>query len=123
MLCSMKKFLPFPPEGAMAPGSPDPGSQAADRPAPQERILGQNDAERAERHIATLRCFTDFALDAAKRLNDRETARADRNAGRAASNRAEAPPAVEESAEATSLALHRLSRTARLNIALEQKLV
>jgi hypothetical protein len=121
----MKKFLPFPPEDAAPNGNPAPGNPAADRKTAHERILGQTDAERIEQHIATLRCFTELALQAAKRLNDRETERAERIAMHAAEHRMEGtPPAeAEESAAETSAAIHRLSRTARLNIALEQKLV
>jgi hypothetical protein len=115
----MKKFLSFQPKGTAAPDGPQPDSEASGRPMQHERILGQRDAERAEQHIAVLRQFTDFALETAKRLNDREADKAGCAAARDGETRLAEPAAEAE----ISLALHRLSRIAQLNIALEQKLV
>src|SRR5579859_3673086 len=113
-----------------------------DRPEVYARIAGETDAERIEQHIRTLRRFTEFALREAERL-DRQAedlvARKQAAPVEGASPPAAAapasgetldgetpdggPPDAGEPAGEVSLALHRLARMARLNIALEQKLV
>ncbi len=110
-------------------------------------LAGETVAARTELHVRTLRRFTELALEAAERINRRDAAEERR--ALAAEARAEAAkdalieipaaempaaeaPAAEVSSEAPpratppgemSLALFRLSRIARYDIALELKLL
>ncbi|MEI9985692.1 MAG: hypothetical protein WDN69_22410 [Aliidongia sp.] len=110
-------------------------------------LAGETVAARTELHVRTLRRFTELALEAAERMNRRDAAEERRALG--AEARAEAAkdalieipaaempaaeaPAAEVSSEAPpratppgemSLALFRLSRLARYDIALELKLL
>lgn len=114
----MKKFLPFSPEPA-APASPASTAPAAVGPAEPVLVLGQTDQERVEAHIQTLRRFTELALMAAERLNAREEARSAEAPAAEAAAKPEPAPADDK----ISVSIHRFARTARFNIALEQKLV
>src|SRR5579859_292424 len=128
-----------PPAGT---AQPDP---SAVRAAAFAGILGEADLERTERHIRTLRRLTELALGQAERLDRVAEAQATRAEGQAGARLVEEasaealqqprdeqagteqpggqPTADEHAADGVSLALYRLARMARLNIALEQKLI
>jgi hypothetical protein len=107
----MKNSSAFDSTNSAAPNGPE-----TDRQVAFARILGQSDAERIEQHILTMRRFTELGLLAAERLHEQqEEVRAE--ARREPNDAAAAEP------KEVSEALYRLARLARLNIALEQKLV
>jgi hypothetical protein len=81
--------------------------------------------ERTERHLRTLRRFTEISLNMAEALEQQAQALAAQAQAQAAQaqDTKEAAGAVERIGGELSLALYRLARLARLNMALEEKLV
>src|SRR5579859_5020363 len=104
---------------SQAPAGAPSNDPAADRAAACAEILGETETERAERHIRTLRRLTELALNAAERLDRQAEAQAAETQPAAGAEQ----PDDALSPDEVALALHRLSRLARLNIALEQKLI
>jgi len=107
-----------------APSIPTPADAAQsdpsqDRPEADACFAGETDLERTARQVRSLRRFAEIALTAAEALEQRAVA-------------ASAPPepAANEAADVLgdagagiSLALHRLSRMARLCFALENRII
>jgi len=100
-------------------------------------LFGETEIGRTERHVLMLRRFSDLAMKAAERI-DRQAdaaearAQAAESAAPAAAQapegaEAEAPKPAPVNRDATaaeiSLAIHRLSRVVRYDIALEEKLI
>ncbi|MEI9982750.1 MAG: hypothetical protein WDN69_05785 [Aliidongia sp.] len=103
-------------------------------------LFGETETQRTERHVLMLRRFSDLAMKAAERIDrqaDAAEARAEAAEIEAQEAAAETPATESAEAEAPkpapvdrgptaaeiSLAIHRLSRVVRYDIALEEKLI
>jgi hypothetical protein len=115
---------PFLPPRNAAPKDPAPVRKEA-----YAVIAGASDQERVEAHIQVLRRFTDLALREAERLDRQAEAVAAQQVMPATTTQPNAttpetaPPQAEPPNGEMSRALFRLARTARDNIAQEQRLI
>ena len=102
------------------PGTP-PDRPSGTPPEDCSHILGETDLERTERHIRTLRRLTELALAEAERLGAVSQAAAEAQTAQPETAQPDSAPPKPDGE--VSLALHRLTRIVRLNIALEDRLV
>src|SRR5271155_1711439 len=105
----MKITSPSQASAAAAPSDP-----SLDRPDVFASFAGETDLERTARQVRALRRFAEIALNAAEALEQRAVAAAEQPEPAAD----EKPDVLKDAGAGISLALHRLSRMARLCFAL-----
>jgi hypothetical protein len=103
----------------MSFASSSPATPSPDQPDAFASFAGETDLERTARQVRALRRFAEIGLNAAEALEQRVVAAAAQPEPAAD----EEPDVLKDAGAGMSLALHRLSRMARLSFMLENRII